>query len=103
LQLPFLGSFLFWQVEGGTKQQYKFYSFLKHFRERYQTHNDEIHTNGTNDFMAVFDGQQRLAAIYIGLKGSYAYKLPRLWCENTEYSIPTRHLYLNIVDRLQDE
>lgn len=98
-----ISSFLFWQVEGDTKHQYKYYSFLQHFRERYQTHNDEFDTNGVNDFMAVLDGQQRLASIYIGLKGSYAYKLPRIWWDNTEYSIPTRHLYLNIIDKLADE
>ena len=98
-----ISSFLFWQVEGDTKHQYKFYSFLKQFRERYQTHNKEFNTKGANDFMAVLDGQQRLASIYIGLKGSYAYKLPRLWWENTEYSIPTRLLYLNIKNKLEDE
>jgi uncharacterized protein with ParB-like and HNH nuclease domain len=98
-----ISSFLFWRVEGDTKHQYKYYSFLKHFRERYQTHNAEFDTNGVSDFMAVLDGQQRLASIYIGLKGSYAYKLPRLWWENTERSIPTRHLYLNIIDKLVDE
>lgn len=98
-----ISSFLFWQVEGDTKHQYKFYGFLKKFRERYQTHNEEYDTSGANDFMAVLDGQQRLASIYIGMKGSYAYKLPRVWWDNTEYSIPTRHLYLNIIDKLEDE
>ena len=98
-----ISSFLFWQVEGDTKNQYKFYGFLKQYRERYQTHNEEFDTSGANDFMAVLDGQQRLAAIYIGMKGSYAYKLPRLWWDNNEYSIPTRHLYLNIIERLANE
>ena len=30
-------------------------------------------------------------------------KLPRLWWEDNEYSIPTRYLYLNIIHRLEDE
>ncbi len=98
-----ISSLLFWQVEGDTKHQYKFYSFLQHFRERFQTHNEEFDTNGVNDFMAVLDGQQRLASLYIGLKGSYANKLLYRRWENTEYSIPTRHLYLNIIDKLEDE
>jgi len=98
-----ISSFLFWRVEGATKTQYKFYSFLKNYRERYQTHNNEFDTNGANDFLAVLDGQQRLASIYIGLKGSYAYKLPRLWWANTEDSIPTRKLYLNILNELGDQ
>ena len=80
-----ISSFLFWRVEGDTKHQYKYYSFLQHFRERYQTHNDEFDTNGVNDFMAVLDGQQRLASLYIGLKGSYAHKLPRIWWDNTAF------------------
>jgi len=98
-----ISSFLFWRVDGDGKNQYKFYEFLQHYRERYQTHNTEYDTSGLNDFIAVLDGQQRLAAIYIGLKGSYAYKLPRLWWDNNEYSIPTRHLYLNILDKLKDQ
>ena len=98
-----ISSFLFWQVEGDTKNQYKYYGFLKNYRERYQTHNEEYDTSGANDFMAVLDGQQRLAALYVGMKGSYAYKLPRLWWDDNEYSIPTRHLYLNINRGLVEE
>ena len=76
---------------------------MKNYRERFQTHNSEFDTNGVNDFMAVLDGQQRLASIYIGLKGSFAYKLPRVWWDNTEYNIPTRKLYLNILNGLEDQ
>lgn len=98
-----ISSFLFWQVEGNTKNKYKFYSFLRDYREKYETNSVEFNTHGASDFMAILDGQQRLAALYIGLKGSYAYKQPRLWWENTEYSIPTRRLYLNILNKLKDE
>ena len=98
-----IGSFLFWSVEGETKNQYKFYKFLNEYRERYKTHNDEIDTSGINDFNAVLDGQQRLTSIYIGLKGSYAYKRLRVRWEDTEKNIPTRHLYLNISNELEDE
>ena len=98
-----ISSFLFWRVEGITKQEYKFYSFLQDFRKVYKTHNTEFDTSGANDFMAVLDGQQRLASLYIGMKGSYAYKLPAKWWADTEYSMPTRHLYLNIINPLVDE
>jgi uncharacterized protein with ParB-like and HNH nuclease domain len=98
-----ISSFLFWRVEGTTKHEYKFYSFLQNFRKVYKTHNTEFDTSGTNDFMAVLDGQQRLASLYIGMKGSYAYKLPGKWWADTESSIPTRHLYLNIENKLEDE
>lgn len=98
-----ISSFLFWRVEGETKTSYKFYEFLSDFRQKYKTHNKEINTSGLNDFKAILDGQQRLASLYIGLKGSYAYKKPRVWWEDTEYAIPTRYLYLNILNPLKDQ
>jgi len=98
-----ISSFLFWRVEGETKQSYKFYKFLKSFREEYKTHNDEINTNGINDFTAILDGQQRLTSLYIGLKGSFAYKKPRVTWNDTEHALPTRQLYLNIKSPLEDE
>lgn len=98
-----ISSFLFWRVEGSTKADYKFYKFLRDFRQRYKTHNDEFDTNGHNDFTAVLDGQQRLTSLYIGLRGSFAYRRPRLHEEDTERVYPTRHLYLNIEHPLQDE
>ena len=98
-----IGSFLFWRVEGSTKSDYKFYKFLLDYKEKYKTHNEEINTSGINDFTAILDGQQRLTSLYIGLRGSYAYRLPRLWEENSERVYPTRHLYLNIENPLTDE
>lgn len=98
-----ISSFLFWRVEGKTKSQYKFYSFLKDFREKYKTHNDEFNTDGANDFMAVLDGQQRLTSLYIGLKGSYAYKKSNVWWIDNKQNIPTRYLYLNILEPLVEE
>jgi uncharacterized protein with ParB-like and HNH nuclease domain len=98
-----ISSFLFWRVEGKTKNQYKFYSFLKDFREKYKTHNDEFNTSGANDFMAVLDGQQRLTSLYIGLKGSYAFKKANVWWVDNEQNIPTRYLYLNIQEPLKEE
>jgi len=98
-----ISSFLFWQVEGETKKGYRFYKFINEYREYYKTHNEEISTDGINDFQAILDGQQRLTSIYIGLKGSYAYKTYRRKWEDTEWSIPTRHLYLNISKELKDE
>lgn len=98
-----ISSFLFWRVEGKTKSSYKFYKFLKSFRKEYKTHNEEINTCGLNDFSAILDGQQRLTSLYIGLKGSYAYKKPRVVWKDTEHALPTRFLYLNIKDPLTNE
>lgn len=98
-----ISSFLFWNVKEETAQGYQFYTFIKKYRERYATHNEEISTDGAGSFYAVLDGQQRLTSLYLGLKGSYAYKGYRKKWENTEESIPTRHLYLNISRKLTDQ
>lgn len=98
-----ISSFLFWRVEGETKESHKFYQFLREFRQRYKIHNKEVPTKGHNDFTAVLDGQQRLTALYIGLQGSYAYRTPRLREANDERVYPTRHLYLNVSRPLENE
>ena len=98
-----ISSFLFWKVEGETKKGYKFYKFIHEFRERYKIHNEEISTDGEKDFVAVLDGQQRLTSLYIGLKGTYAYKGHGKWWEDSEKSLPTRRLYLNIVEGLSEQ
>jgi uncharacterized protein with ParB-like and HNH nuclease domain len=39
---PF-GSFLFWEVrDAEAKSQYRYYEFLREYRERYKTHNPEL-------------------------------------------------------------
>lgn len=98
-----ISSFLFWNVEGETVNGYRFYKFINEFRERYKTHNDEYSTEGISSFSAVLDGQQRLTSLYIGLKGTYAYRNPRVWEENTERVYPTRKLYLNILNKLEEQ
>lgn len=98
-----ISSFLFWKVEESTSKNYRFYKFINEYRERYKTHNEEISTNGINSFNAVLDGQQRLTSLYLGLKGSFGYKEYRRKWEDTEWSIPTRHLYLNISNELTEE
>ncbi|MBR06494.1 MAG: hypothetical protein CMP48_02315 [Rickettsiales bacterium] len=98
-----ISSFLFWNVEEKTAQGYRFYKFINEYRERYKTHNEEISTNGISAFNAVLDGQQRLTSLYLGLKGSFAFKEYRRKWENTEWSVPTRHLYLNITNELKEE
>ena len=92
-----IGSFLFWEVrDQSAKNDYRYYEVLKDYRERYKTHNPEFNTTGHIDFDAVLDGQQRLTALFIGLTGTYAYKKPRVWWENSERALPTRKLYLNL-------
>ena len=93
-----IGSLLLWKVNGENKKSHRFYSILKNYREKYNTHCKEIDTLTVPDFEAVLDGQQRLTALYLGLKGSYAYKTARVHWVNNEYALPTRKLYLKITE-----
>ena len=98
-----ISSMLFWKVKENTKADFRFYQFLKKYIEYHAIHNDTIATNGVNDFHAILDGQQRLTALYIGLCGSYAYKEYRRAYAYSEWSYPTRHLYLNISSEFKDD
>lgn len=99
-----INSFMLWKISTPEiKSGYKFYEFLTEFREFFAEDNKDIDTNGVPDFEAIIDGQQRLTSLYIGLRGSYAYKMPRKWLKNTEECIPTRMLYLNLVKPIVKE
>jgi len=98
-----ISSFLFWNVEGDTVNGYRFYKFINEYRERYKTHNEEISTEGISSFSAILDGQQRLTSLYLGLKGSYAFKEYRKKWEDSEWSIPTRRLYINFQNKLSEQ
>lgn len=99
-----INSFMFWNISNSEiKNNYKFYEFITNYREFFAENNKDIDTKGVSDFEAVIDGQQRLTSLYIGLKGTYAYKLPRKWWKDCEECIPTRKLYLNLSERNSQE
>lgn len=92
-----INSFMLWKIsDSEIKSGYKFYEFITAYREFFTENNKDIDTKGVPDFEAVIDGQQRLTSLYIGLRGSYAYKMPRKWWKDTEECLPTRKLYLNL-------
>lgn len=92
-----INSLMLWRIsDGEIKKTYKFYSFLMNYREFFGENNEFFSTNGGPDFEAVIDGQQRLTSLYVGLRGSYAYKLPRKWLKDSEECLPVRKLYLNL-------
>ena len=99
-----INSFMFWKITSAdVKNRFKFYEFMKKYRSFFAENNTDIDTKGFGDFIAVIDGQQRLTALYIGLKGSYAYKIPRKWWKDNEECLPTRYLYLNLAEPLEEE
>jgi uncharacterized protein with ParB-like and HNH nuclease domain len=99
-----INSFMFWEVtDASIKNNLKFYEFLKKYRQKYNELNPEFVTKGSTDFYAVIDGQQRLTSIYIGLKGSYAYKESKKWWRDDEDCLPTRTLYVELTSELPED
>ena len=101
-----INTFMFWEVtDADVKSNFRFYQFLEKYCERFGENNPDFDTKGHGNFQAVIDGQQRLTSLYIGLKGTYAYRLPRKWWPKTQDDsiLPPRQLYLNIATSLDEE
>jgi hypothetical protein len=96
-----VGGFLSWRVEPETASRFKFYGFLRDFSAFDNRHNPDADPIAGQPITAVLDGQQRLTSFNIGLRGSYAYKLPRAW-SNLASSYPPRRLYLNVLGEADD-
>lgn len=96
-----INSFLFWKVSKENTREFKFYEFLRDYHQRGNKHNPKANLNGSEDIIAILDGQQRLTSLYIGLKGTYAYKLSyKRWDNPLAY--PKRKLYLNLLQPAED-
>ena len=92
---PF-GTFLYWEVQQEHNNRYQFYDFVLDYHERDRPHCPRIGEMPNRDVVAVLDGQQRLTALNIGLRGSLAKKLPyKRWSSNDAF--PTRYLYLDLL------
>lgn len=97
-----ISSFLFWEVEKQNIRKYQFYEFVRDYHERDNRHNPKADLGGESGITAILDGQQRLTSLYIGLKGTYSYKLPRKRWDN-DSAFPKRKLYLNLLSPSDDE
>jgi uncharacterized protein with ParB-like and HNH nuclease domain len=91
-----ISSFLFWKVEKNKVNNYEFYEFVRDYHERDSRHNPKAHVKVDEELTAILDGQQRLTSIYIALKGSYVFKMPRRRWDN-DLAYPKRYLYLNLI------
>lgn len=92
---PF-GTFLFWRVEAATSDKFKFYEFVLNYHQRDAAHCPELGKLHRQSVTAVLDGQQRLTALNIGLRGSMAIKQPNKWWNNDD-AFPVRTLRLNLL------
>ena len=96
-----IGSFLFWKVEDHALGEFQFYEFLQEYHERDSIHNPKANVVGETGITAILDGQQRFTSLYLGLKGSYTYKMPRKRWGNP-MAFPKREMYLNLLAELKD-
>lgn len=93
-----IGSFLFWNVEKEASKDFQFYDFIVDYHERDNKRIKKADISGEGDITAILDGQQRLTALYIGLKGSYAFKIPWKYWKN-DAAFPKRKFYLNLLNK----
>ena len=99
---PF-GTFLFWRVESEKSSDFKFFGFVQNFHERDAAHCPELGSLPNRELTAVLDGQQRLTALNIGLRGSISIKEPNKWRTNPN-AFPKRTLHIDLMaDRGNDD
>ena len=92
---PF-GEFMFWRVAPENSDQYIWYDFVREYHQRLNPHCPELGTLPKRQLTAVLDGQQRLTAFNIGLRGSMAMKLPYKWWNSWD-AFPRRVLVLDLL------
>lgn len=92
---PF-GEFLFWQIDAEHASEYRYYDFVLHYHQRDNPHCPEAQIMPDRPITAVLDGQQRLTAFNIGLRGSMAVKLPYRWWRSPD-AFPRRALALDLL------
>jgi uncharacterized protein with ParB-like and HNH nuclease domain len=96
-----IGSFLFWNLEKEKIKDFQFYEFIRNYHERDNKHNPKAHVAIDDNLLVILDGQQRLTALYIALRGTYAVKMPWKQWKNDD-AFPIRKLYLNLLSKAED-
>ena len=87
---------MFWRVEAENSGQYRWYDFVREYHQRDNPHCPELGPIYDKPLTAVLDGQQRLTAFNIGLRGSMAIKLPYKWWNSSD-AFPERVLALDLL------
>ena len=92
---PF-GTFLYWRVDAENSENFKFFDFVLNYHQRDNPHCPPLPPIVNQKVTAVLDGQQRLTALNIGLRGSMARKLPYRWWNNPN-AFPEQRLHLDLL------
>ena len=91
-----ISSFLFWQLKEENRDKWETYRFIQDAGKKDGTHNELANTNGVHQMMLVLDGQQRLASLFVGLKGTYTTKIKyRRWDDPSAWI--KQQLYLDLL------
>ena len=98
---PF-GTFLYWRVAPENSAKFKFFDFVLNYHQRDNPHCPPLAEMPNRKLTAVLDGQQRLTALNIGLKGTMARKLPNKWWNNPD-AFPIQRLYLDLLWQPDDD
>jgi hypothetical protein len=91
-----VGSFLFWKIEPETAKKFRFFDFSREYHQRDNPHCPPLGKAPDGPITAVLDGQQRLTALNIGLRGSLAVKEPHKWWDSPK-AFPVKRLYLDLL------
>ena len=98
-----VGSFLFWNIDPATSKNFRFFDFSREYHQRDNPHCPPLGKAPDGPVTAVLDGQQRLTALNVGLRGSLAVKEPNKWWNNPK-AFPVKKLYLDLLhEPLPDE
>ena len=92
---PF-GTFLYWRVDPENSGKFNFFDFIRDYHQRDDPHCPPLPDMPNRQLTAVLDGQQRLTALNIGLKGSMVLKLPYRRFRDPN-AFPPRKLYLDLL------
>lgn len=91
-----VGSFLFWKIEPKVSKDFRFFDFAREYHQRDNPHCPPLGKPPEGTVVAVLDGQQRLTALNIGLRGSLAVKEPNKWWNNPK-AFPVKRLHINLL------
>jgi hypothetical protein len=91
-----VGSFLFWKIERETAKAFQFFDFSREYHQRDNPHCPPLGKVPDAPITAVLDGQQRLTALNIGLRGSLAIKEANRWWNNPK-AFPVKRLYCDLL------
>ena len=90
-----ISSLLYWKVSREHADDYRWYDFVLNYHELNSPGCPPHQNLPPDDRIAVLDGQQRLTALNIGLRGSYAAKT-KYGRTASPHSYPKKYLFLDV-------